>query len=73
MIIDNKIIGMVLLQAMTTHAIAQENTDTLTNEPIDGKQLSEVKVVSKQRLRAKTSGLANADIISSSELMRAAC
>ena len=73
MIIDNKIIGMVLLQAMTTHAIAQENTDTLTNEPIDGKQLSEVKVVSNQRLRAKTSGLANADIISSSELMRAAC
>ena len=65
------ILGLASLPVYAQQLDAVKDSDQV--ETLDGKQLNEVRVVSNQRLRVKTSGLANSDMITSSELLRAAC
>lgn len=56
-------------------ALAQEPaaTDSTGVDTLEGEQLSEVKVSAIQGKRRKSTGIENRDIISASELLRAAC
>lgn len=59
--------------AVSVNAQVTEQADSSNVKTLEGKRLSEVTVSAHKSGRAKTSGLSNTDLISSKELLRAAC
>ena len=72
-----KILYILIIGSLATvsKAIAQDiaSRDSSNTKMLDGKQLSEVTVSAYQSGRVKTNRLENTELISSKELLRAAC
>ena len=69
----NGILIALLLVIQTTSAQVTAPRDSSDVQTLDGQRLQEVTVSSRKAGRVKTSGLANTELISSKELLRAAC
>ena len=66
---------ILILPLITTSTVAQvtERGDSSNVKTLDGKKLSEVTVTAHQSGRIKASTIGNTELISSKELLRAAC
>ena len=64
---------ITLLLSFTAVATYAQVTDSSDVKTVDGKRLSEVTVTAHQTGRVKASTIGNTELISSKELLRAAC
>ena len=68
------LIALILsLGTVAAHAQVAEVADTSNVKTLEGKKLSEVTISAQKAGRVKASGVGNADLIGSKELLRAAC